>query len=175
MTHLPFTVYPWVTHEIMDKQLCPAYVEKDFIYKELRLKPPLSVLLSTLIGRICVSLMRYLEAIPVYKHDRKGVETLRTSVKYLEADRDLLLFPEIPNMWRNEKICAFDNGFVRIARLYENRNGKKVLFYPIAVDKHRRRVTIGKPVSLACDAGFHVEKRRIALELENRICEMIDR
>ena len=174
MTHLPFTVYPWVTHEIVDGRLCPAYVEKDFLYKEIRLKSPLSILLSTVIGKICVSLMRYLEAIPVYKHDRKGVESLRLSAKYLEAGRDLLLFPEISNTWRNEKICAFDNGFVRIARLYAERNEKKVLFYPVAVDKGRRRVTIGEPISLSDGCGFHADKRRIALDLETRIYEMLD-
>ncbi len=174
-THLPFTVYPWVTHEITDKQLCPVYVEKDFIYKELRLKPPLSVLLSTLIGRICVSLMDYLDAIPVFKHDRKAVTSLLRSVEYLEAGRVVLLFPEIADMRRNEKICIFDNGFVRIARLYAERNQEKVFFYPVAVDKSRRQVTIGQAVSLTCGAEFHLEKRRIALELEEQICEMIDR
>ena len=173
-THLPFTVYPWVTHEITDSHLCPGYVEKDFIQKELLLKPPLSLLLSTVIGRICVSLMRYLGAIPVYKHDRKVTESLQLSVKYLEAGKSILLFPEIPDMWRNDKICMFDNGFVRIARLYAEKNDKKVLFYPVAVEKRRKQISIGKPMSLALGAGFHIEKRRIALELERRICEMLD-
>jgi len=174
MTRLPFLVYPWVTYEITDRDLCPIYVEKDFIYKELRLKPPLSLLLATIIGRICVSLMQYLEAIPVYRHNRNVSESLRRSVIYLEEGRNLLLFPEIPELPLNEHICMFDNGFVRIAKQYAENNGGTVLFYPVAVNRVRRYINIGKPVQLSTNAEFHMEKRRIARELRERICDMLE-
>lgn len=83
MSHLPFQLYPWVTHEIMDMKYCAAYIERDFVYPELRLKPPLSTVLSKGIGWICVALMRYIQAIPVYKGCRKISNSLTMSIGYL--------------------------------------------------------------------------------------------
>jgi len=95
MASLPQPVYPWVAHEITDLALCPKYIENDFVRPEVHLRPPLSVLFSRIIGRICVALMRDLHAVPVYKNSRKIAETIAMSVRLLEQGKRLLIFPEI--------------------------------------------------------------------------------
>jgi len=172
MASLPQPVYPWVTHEITDLALCPKYIENDFVKPEVHLRPPVSSLLSRLIGRICVALMTDLHAIPVYKNSRRIAETIAMSVRLLEQGKRILIFPEIPNRIINEIVNEFDTGFINIARLFFERTARIVSFFPVAVNRGRMALHLGAPVRFNPLAPFRQEKVRIKRELVERICEM---
>ena len=173
MPYLPFPLYPWVTHEITDLRQCAEYIERDFIYPELRLKPPLSTALSKFIGWICVALMRYMQAIPVYKGSRKVAKSLDMSICYLLDGRDILIFPEIPNQELNSIIRKFDTGFINIAKEMFREYNIFVQFYPVAVNRDRREIKLGNSIEYDPSNNFSEEKQRIVQELEERICEMV--
>lgn len=172
MSSLPQPVYPWVAHQIIDSSLCPSYIEHDFVRAEMHLGPPLSVLISGMIGRICVALMRDLHAIPVYRDSRRVLETLRISVRLLEQGKRLLIFPEIPNRIVNEIVNEFDTGFINVARLFFERSARVVSFLPIAIHRGRLALRVGAPIRFNPGIPFRLEKLRIKRELVERICEM---
>jgi len=172
MASLPQPLFPWVTHEITDKGLCPQYIESDFVRPEVHLRPPLSVVLSRIIGRICVALMRDLKAIPVYKASKRIAETIEISVRYLEQGRRLLIFPEIPNRIFNEFICEFDTGFVTIAKSLYERTRQIVTFLPVAVHRGAKSLHLGSPVYFDPFNSFRKEKARIKQELIDQISAM---
>lgn len=172
MASLPRPVIPWVTHQITDKELCPAYLEEDFVRPEVRVSPPLSTLLARIIGRICVGIMEDLKAVPVYKQSRRIVETIRASVRYLEQGRKLLIFPEIANIPFNDFICQFDSGFVGVARALFEKTRRVVTFLPVAVNRHLRALRVGDPVAFHPERVYHIERERIRKTLMESICEM---
>lgn len=173
MSFFPFQLYPWVTHEVTEKRKCAEYIEKEFVYKELGLKPPMSRVLSSCIGDICVSLMKHLEVIPVYKKQRRISHSIDLSARYLAQGKDLLIFPEISDWVLNDLICKFDSGFVNIARLHFERHKEPVSFYPVAVSRERRSIRLGNSIDFNPHRSFIGEKRRIVKELEERVCAMI--
>lgn len=172
MASLPKPVIPWVTHQITDKYLCPAYIEDDFVKPEVRVNPPISTLIARIIGRICVGIMHDLRAIPVYKQSKRIAETIRASVRYLEQGRRLLIFPEIANLPFNDIICEFDTGFVAIARALFEKTRKVAAFLPVAINRRIKSVRLGNPVEFNPFTPYHDERTRIRETLMESICEM---
>ncbi len=174
MLFLPFSAYPWVTHEIVDRTRAANYIEYDFVRKELSLAPPLSTWLARLIGRVCVVLMQSLQAIAVYRGSRRISTTIAESCRYLDAGRWLLVFPEISDEAYNETLDRFDTGFVAIARRYFELNGRCVRFYPVAVSRRRDQVRFAPPIHYRPANGYRHERDRIVAELQETICDMLN-
>jgi 1-acyl-sn-glycerol-3-phosphate acyltransferase len=174
MLFLPFSAYPWVTHEIVDRKHVANYIEYDFVRKELFLAPPLSTWLARLIGWVCVGLMQSLQAIAVYRGSRRIKATIEESCRYLKEGRWLLVFPEIADESYNEFCDRFDTGFVAIARRYFEVHGRCVRFYPVAVDRTRELVRVAPAIRYQPGNGYRRERERIVSELQNTICDMME-
>lgn len=172
MASLPKPVVPWVTHEITDRKLCPAYIEDDFVRPEVGVNPPLSTIIARVIGRLCVGIMHDLKAVPVYKQSRRIAETIRASVRDLEQGRRILIFPEMPNLPFNDIICQFDSGFVGVARALFEKTRKVATFLPVAVNRRLRSLRLGDPVRFNPGRSYHAERNRIRETLMESICEM---
>lgn len=169
----PFRLIPWVTHDVTDPILCPIHLSEVFVEPELRLKPPLSRWLSLLIGKICVWLMRRIGAIPVYRKSRKIIVTVEKSLVELAAGRNLLIFPEVENMQDRMNFTELNKGFINIAKRFYEREGKTVDFYPICIDKKRKRITVGDVITYNPQTPFRREKDRIARYLKENILQQL--
>lgn len=165
-------LHPWVIDEVTDLRKCAAYLRKDFVEKELKLRSVLAERVSRILSRICVDLMTTIHAIPVYKRRQDIHKTFERSVVDLESGNTLLIFPENDESKQDDDICKLDSGFIRVAKWVFERTHKRVRFYPIAINPYARAVQIGKPVLFNPRAPFGEEKRRIKEELERRITEM---
>jgi 1-acyl-sn-glycerol-3-phosphate acyltransferase len=168
----PIDLVPWVTYEIMDKNLCPDYLRDDFVEKELKLKPPLSIIASKMLSKICISLMVYIGAIPVYKKGKKILAALHESVHILEKGHDLIIFPEIPDLGANDQINEFYTGFINIAKYFFKRNNANIAFYPVCIHKENSFISITKPIIYNPKSAFPNEKKRIINLLKDSIMKM---
>ena len=99
MSSLTHKLYPWVVHEVTNLKDCAAYIRRDFVEKELKLRSFAGRELSRLLGRICVHLMSYLKAIPVYRKSRELVKTFEISLSYLKSGKTLLIFPDLCSLF----------------------------------------------------------------------------
>jgi 1-acyl-sn-glycerol-3-phosphate acyltransferase len=172
MSSLTRKLYPWVVHEVTNLKDCAAYIRLDFVEKELKLKSFIGRELSRLLGRICVHLMSYLKAIPVYRKSRELAKTFEISLSYLKSGKTLLIFPENDESKEQDDLCILNTGFIRLARwLYETTH-KVLTFYPVAVNKNVRGIRVGKPVRFNPDAPYGDERLRIKEQLERRISSM---
>jgi 1-acyl-sn-glycerol-3-phosphate acyltransferase len=169
---LHLKLYPWVAHEVTELQKVAKRLQDEFTELELRLRPPLSVWLARLIGRICVFIMRDLQAIPVYAESRRIRDTLERSLELLLKGKNILVFPENKERPLNEVLGEFSTGFLAMARLYYQRTRKAISFLPVAVNQKVRGVQIGKPIRFRSGRPFHEEKRRLKRELEQAIYSM---
>jgi hypothetical protein len=172
MSSIPLKLHPWVTHEITDIRECSDYIQKAFTEAELRWKSPLSRYFSRIIGRLCVSLMRGIEAIPVYRRSRRIRNTLQKTLLALEAGMHILIFPENPEQKIDDGLCRFNSGFVSLVRHFHRRTNRIVPFIPVAVNRKVKTIKIGKPIYFDTKLPFLKEKYRLVRELEEKIFSM---
>ena len=172
LSTLPVRAYPWVTHEIMSRRECAAYLQKDFTEAALKLSPRLNAIVSKIICYACVAIMQALRAIPVYRNSRKILGTLQYSLNMLEQGKNILIFPEIPGTAKNTQLGDLYTGFLHLARMYYSRHSQPLTFVPIAVNKKARRVSIGSPVIYNPDNPFWLEKERLKQEISGEIQDM---
>jgi 1-acyl-sn-glycerol-3-phosphate acyltransferase len=169
ISSLPLRVYPWVAHEVTELGNVARRLQKEFTELELKLRPPASVWLARLIGRICVFLMRDLQAIPVYASSRRIRDTLQRSLELLLKGRNILVFPEDKERPINEVLGDFSTGFLAMARLYYQKTRKAIRFLPVAVNHKVKGIRIGKPIRFDAGLPYPQEKRRLKRELEDSI------
>ena len=163
---------PWVISEVTDKDLCADYLRRDFIEPTLKLRGWFGKLLSRLLGPLCVGLMDYVEAIPVY-HGRERIrETFLLSAQRLNEGRSLLIFPEYGTIDKKYEIGEFQSGFVKVAQDLFVSGGEGVVFYPVFVDKFNNRISYGEPVEFDTAHPFREERKRITGLLRARIIEI---
>jgi 1-acyl-sn-glycerol-3-phosphate acyltransferase len=169
ISSLPLKLYPWVGHEVTELRKVARRLQKEFTELELKLRPPLSVWLARLIGRICVFIMKDLQAIPVYASSRRIRDTLQRSLELLLKGRNILVFPENKDHPINEVLGDFSTGFLAMARLYYEKTRKAISFLPVAVNQKVKGIKIGKPIRFDSSLPFLQEKRRLKVELEDSI------
>lgn len=169
---LPSKLYPWVAHEVTEIRKVARHLQREFTELELKLRPPLSIWLARLIGRICVAIMRSIEAIPVYAGSRRIRKTLERSLELLLRGKTLLVFPEDKDRPINEVLGEFNTGFLNIARMYYRRTRKLIRFIPVAVNEKVKAIRIGKPIRFDFRLPFLQEKRRLKRRLQEEIYSM---
>lgn len=163
---------PWVIHDITDSKLCKNYLNNYFVEPQLKLKPPLSHILSSAISPICVSIMDYLNAIPVYRESQKVIETIETTLNDLEKGENILIFPENGNKKYNSVIDEFNIGFINTAKIFYKRYGKRISFYPICVNKQKNKISVGRKIEYDPNISFKIERMYIARYLMSSITSM---
>jgi hypothetical protein len=172
MSCLPFRVRPWVTYEITEPAACAGYLNEDFTAGELRLKEPLSRWLALLISPICVLLMKRVGGVPVYRNSRRIVHTMTASRALLAGGEKLVIFPEKPGRAGSGFVGELDTGFLSLAKSFYADRGEALHFFPLAVNKETRTLSIGSALTLDLKKPFAVEKRRFRRQLEESIARL---
>lgn len=171
---LPMRLYPWSVADMMDPLKAPDYLNQDFTERFLHLKPPFSLLISRLLARITVPMLRGLGCIPVYKGDYDGMqETISLSMQLLQRGRYLLIFPEDPTMEAEvvTGIKPFLHTFARLGEVFFINTGKRLAFYPLAIHP-KGRIQVGEPVLFNPTIKPGEERYRIKALLEIMILRM---
>ena len=135
---------------------------------------PLTFILLPLI----VWAFRGFEPIPVY-HGKNITKTFEKSAFTLEKGFDQVIFPERVNLdnieMANEYLFKFNFGFINIAKIYYEKTGKCLKFYPSYVCQDLRKVVIGEPVQYNPDLPWQKQKQDICCYLENTIKYLADK
>jgi 1-acyl-sn-glycerol-3-phosphate acyltransferase len=172
MSSLIHKLFPWVVQEVTNLKDCAAYIRKDFVEKELKLRSFVGRELSRIIGRICVRLMSDLKAVPVYRRSREIYKTFEMSLNYLKSKRALLIFPENDQSKKRDDLCMLNTGFIRMAQWLYATTNKVLSFYPVAINKKVRAIRVGEPIHFDPNAPFGEERKRIKEYLERSISGM---
>jgi hypothetical protein len=169
ISSLPAKLYPWVAHEVTELKKVVRHLQVEFTELELKLRPPLSIWLARLIGRICVAIMRSIEAIPVYDRSRRIRTTIQRSLELLLRGKTILVFPENKECPINEVLGDFNTGFLAMARLYYQKTQKLIRFLPVAVNEKVKVIKIGRPIRFDVRLPFLQEKLRLKRKLQEAI------
>jgi len=167
---LPIRLKYWMIADDVDKDLAAAYLQKDFVERQLHFKPPFSRWFSQMLSRITVPYLTALGSIPVYL-DNDGIQkTLQMSLEALRAARCILVFPENPFLPADPatKMNPFREDFAWLGAMYHAETGKCLEFYPLAVHP-KKYVLVGRPAAFNPDNPAEQERRRLCTILRERI------
>lgn len=139
------TLRPWINAQMLSTRAAPAYIRKDFWWDPDKPRAKFyDYTLTYLAALFLPPILRGSDCIPVY-HDAGVMSTLKKSVRAIEEDKNILLFPEQPTgfLTYDKKINA---GFVSIGRLCWARTKKAVSFYPVHIAWDQQLISVGAPI-----------------------------
>ncbi|MFC2065264.1 hypothetical protein ACFLXB_09245, partial [Chloroflexota bacterium] len=93
VSSLPLRLYPWVAGQMIDPELAPEYMRRDFVEPRLKFRPPFSIKFSKLLTKVTVPLMRSLGGIQAFAGGKELLyKTLEESLSLLMYGKFLLVF-----------------------------------------------------------------------------------
>lgn len=132
-------------------QMCEGYRSRwkylyyTFYQNKLHWGKIKSFIVATLFSVIAPIVYGYAGIIPIY-YDNKIVSTLKYSLKCLDEDVSVFIFPEDSNDGYKEVIEKFYAGFLMVSKLYYKRYKVDLPIYTTYYSRKYRKIIIGKPM-----------------------------
>ena len=142
----PYRFIPWGAHE-----MCGNYKERwNYLYhifyrQKLHWGKFKSFIIATLFGLISKYLYNNVGLIGTYT-DARLITTIKKSVKVLDENVPVLIFPEDSSKGYFDKPTEYLQGFIVLAKTYYKKRGEDVPVCPVYFSKKLARIVIGKPV-----------------------------
>lgn len=164
----PYEFRPWVISDMLFRKSCRIYMERELFSNLPLVAKPFCKLLVGVIEPVVLWIMREVNAIPVYKGSRKIMKTLDISVDALAEGSNVAIFLDFldnaeSNDWSN------NSGFLHLAEDYYSKCGKIIHFYPVHIDRKRRKISIGTPIAYIPQNSLKEEKERVMANLTETI------
>lgn len=175
--YLPTYFRPWIHNVMLNYDTASSELQKSLaVIKKIIGKKAGTALINRVAKTVC-SVLASFNPIPVVRGSSKDVmSTFELSVNALEEGDNILLFPEKPKELAGLAPDAdpgilrnFYTGFVHIGKMYYDRTGKPLLFYPIYSDKDKRVLKIGEPVEYDTSLDSREAKSVLSAALQRRM------
>lgn len=155
---------PWINEEMLSARDVPAYVRKVYWWKPGSFfAPVLNATVPYIAAVLMPPVLRSVDYIPVY-HDQRIMLTMRQSIRALQRNRCLLLFPEMPGPAKNNRRWI-NTGWLRLGELWYRASGRALKIYPVFLDEKNHVFKVAAPVCYDPARRF-IEQER---ELTNRL------
>ncbi len=174
--NFPFYIKPWILNEMIDNDKIAGHIQKGTFDRMKWLPKPIRDRAGKLFGPIIAWAMQSTEPIPVYRNDGRDVlKGITMSIEALEADDNILLFPENPfrtEGYVHEGVGEFFSGFVNIARDYYKKTGRAITFYSVYANKRKRTLTFSKGITFNPAIPYREEKEHITQYLHEAMVNL---
>ncbi len=118
---------------------------------------------------------RAITPIPVYhKSEKVYTQTFEKSLQTLLENKPQVVFPERTKNPVNKYINQLNYGFPEIGKIYYERTGKLLKFFPVYCASKIKKVLVGEPIQYDPNIDFDTQKHIICKHLENQIGELGD-
>ena len=153
---------------MMDPKQVPEFVRKDYWWKpDSFFAPVLNVTVPYLAAAFMPPVLRSADYIPVYK-DQRIMLTFRQSIRTLQKDHYLLLFPELPGPGKNSH-RRINTGWLRLGQLWYKASGRALRMYPVHVDYKHHIFKVAAPVFYDPARRFSEQEQELAEKLTKGI------
>ena len=165
--YIPGKKYIWCAGEMLVWKDVHEYAFRDFWSFKPKWCRWFYKLLSYAITPLSVCIFNNAHTVPVW-HDTRLVSTFRTSMKLLEEGSRLVIFPE-KNEPYNNILCAFQDRFIDLAKMYRKRTGRTLQFVPMYLAPALKTAYLGEPIAFDPAAPIAEERARICSRLQEEI------
>ncbi len=180
--YLPTYFRPWIHNVMLDRETALREMSKSLAFLKKILGKHLGGFLIRQLCRATCWALNSCNPIPVIRGASRDVmTTFEESLKALEDGDNILIFPEKPRNllkavpdgeYNPDNVRSFYTGFAHIGKMYFDRCGKPLLFYPLFSDRESRSFRIGEPVEYNPTLDPHESKRELAEQLQKKMAEL---
>lgn len=161
-------IHPWINEEMMDRKQVPEFVRKDFWWKpDGFFAPVLNATVPYMAAAFMPPVLKSADYITVYK-DQRIMLTFRQSIRTLQKDHYLLLFPEFPGPGKNSH-RRINTGWLRLGQLWYKASGRSLRMYPVHVDYKNHVFKVAAPVMYDPARRFSEQEQELAKKLTKGI------
>lgn len=183
--YLPTYFRPWIDRKMVDRDMAAQEMYGRFIYRIPLLSERAKRSVARGLARPVTWALNSFDPIPVEKNNLRNVmSTFDDTVRVLGEGDNVLIFPERPRRVRRgdkmtvehltDSVGTLFTGFASIGRLYYDKTGQCLRFYPIYASRRNHTFRIGEPVVFDPENDAHEEKRRIASLLYERMAALCE-
>lgn len=178
--YLPTYFRPWIHDLMLDREKAHKEMQRNLVFLRKILGKKLSSKIIWWMTKPICAVLNAFNPIPVTRGaSRDAMLTLAKSAEALEQGDNILLFPEKPKEMvgmaessDSAILRGFYTGFAHIGKLYYERTGKELLFYPLYSDRKKHVLKIGEPIAYDPSLDSREAKRVLAEELNRRSAEL---
>ncbi len=178
--YLPTYFRPWIHNVMLERETARREISRSFSIVLRIFGKKIGGMIIGLGTRLTCWALNSFNPIPVVRGASRDVmSTFERSITALEEGDNILIFPEKPkNMVGagdevgDDVLRTFYTGFAHIAKMYYDRTGKALLFYPLYSDISEHAFRIGEPVAYDPALEPHEGKRRLAEQLQKQVAEL---
>ncbi len=172
--YFPVRSSPWGAHE-----MCGKYKERwNYLYhvfyrQKLHWGKVRAFIVATLFAIISRWLYTSTGLIGTYT-DVRLIKTMRSSIAVLNAGLSIVIFPEDSSDGYEDKITAFNNGFIELSKMYNKRTARDLPVYSVHYSKKKNKFVVDSPLyinKLLSDGKTEEEISEIFLEKNNYLYE----
>jgi hypothetical protein len=171
-TSFPRRFRTWVDGDMYKLKTARRHLEKTLIRSKTWLARLASLVISYFMVLPAMEALREMKAIPAYR-DKRTIDTIRISIDSLMNGDNNLIFPEQQEPPYAPDVGEFQLGFIHIARDYFKKCAKRLVFYPVCLDRQSGDIHVGTPIRFDPDDSFPNQKREIGNYLRGEIINMI--
>lgn len=178
--YLPTYFRPWIHNVMLGRESARKELGKSLRIVTRILGRKIGGALLDLLTRLTCWALNSFNPIPVVRGASRDVmTTFNESLKALEEGDNILIFPEkpknmvgLPEDADAYRLRSFYTGFAHVGKMYFDKTGKSLCFYPLYSDRDRRVFRIGKPVRYDPGLEPHEGKKAVAEQLQGRMEEL---
>lgn len=174
--NMPYYFKPWILNEMVDINKISGHIQQGTFDRQKWIPRPIRSRMGRFAGPVVAWMMQSMEPIPVYRDNgRQVLKAIHLSVEALEADDNILIFPENPLVtdgYLREGVGEFFSGFVNIAREYYKKTSRAITFYAIFANKNERTLSFSKGITYDPSKPFPQEKKKITRFLHETMTKM---
>ncbi len=137
---------PWAAHQMTEGYRSRwRYSYHVFYRQKLKYGKIKSFILATLLAFFAPLAYNAVGVIPVY-YDLRAFSTFKNSIKCLENDVPVFIFPENSDDGYKEVIEELRPGFLKLSQLYFNKHGVDLPIFTMYYNRKPKKIIIGKPM-----------------------------
>ena len=167
---LPDNCYTWCAGQMMHLKEVPEYAFTDFWSQKPKWTHPFYKMLSYFIAPLAVCVFTNARTIGVYR-DMRIMSTFKDTIKMLQQDANILIFPEKDEKYNNI-LYRFQENFIDIAKLYHKKTGVELTFVPVYIAPTLKKMYIGRGIIFHSASSIEEERKRISEYLSEEITDM---
>ena len=182
--YLPTYFRPWIHDEMLDVEKAYENIAFSFSWVFRVFGKRLGRGFVMTAAKITCWALRSFNPIPVTRGASQEVfVTMEKSLDALEEGDNIMLFPEKPgdrtidgaeSGTKTEDLRSFYTGFAHIGKMYYDKTGRSLLFYPVYSNRKRHVFNIGAPVQYDPSLPPRESKRHVAEQLQRAIEELAE-
>ena len=155
---------PWINNGMLETKAVPAYVRQDYWWKPGSFFAPLlNATVPYLAALVMPFILKSVKYVPVY-HDQRIMLTMRQSIRVLQRDEYLVIFPEQPSGWLSHHNWI-NTSWLRLGELWYRASGRVLKLYPVHVDYKNGVFKVAAPVWYDPARRFMDQEQELAEKL----------